>query len=104
MRAATLRVLRHSINDAADVLILNKLQIPHLIARSIDIVLKNEHERIQALRLSLRMLNLAPKHFSFAVARCLVSLVNSVNENKDRMIYSALFLLCQLCKFFAINI
>lgn len=97
VRAGGLRVIRYIINSPDDVLILNKLQIPNLIARSIDLVLKNDHERIQAFRLALKILNISPKQFSTAVTRSLVSLANSISENKDRMIYSCLAVLCQLC-------
>lgn len=67
--------------------------------RGIDLVLKNDHERIQAFRLSLKMLNICPKYFSAAITRSLVSLANSISENKDRMANSCLAILCQLCKF-----
>ncbi|KAK6640058.1 hypothetical protein RUM43_008335 [Polyplax serrata] len=97
VRAGGLRVIRYFISTPDDVVLLNKLQIPNLIARGIDLVLKNDHERIQAFRLSLKILNICPKYFSAAITRSLVSLANSISENKDRMANSCLAILCQLC-------
>lgn len=79
-----------------DVVTLNKLQYPYLVARSMDLNLRNEIERIQALRLVRRILLLAPKHFSPALARSLISLTNSGVEEKDPIFRAFLAALCEL--------
>lgn len=75
---------------------MNSLQFPQLIARSLDVVLRNELERIQALKLIRRCLVLNPGKFDCSLARCLVSLANGVTEEKDRMLRACLAALCEL--------
>ncbi|XP_015123532.1 rapamycin-insensitive companion of mTOR [Diachasma alloeum] len=96
VRAAALRSIRYLLKKQEDVLTLNKLQYPYFIARSMDINLRNDMERMQALRLVRRILVLAPRHFSPVLARSLISLTNGGVEEKDRTFRAFLATLCEL--------
>ena len=76
VRAAALRAVRYMLKKEQDVIAINRLQYPYFIARSMDVKMRNEMERIQALRLIRRILVLAPKHFNLALARSLVTITN----------------------------
>ncbi|XP_059617891.1 rapamycin-insensitive companion of mTOR [Phlebotomus argentipes] len=95
VRAAALRAVRHLMSSPKDVQSFNDLQLSHLVCRSLDIVLKNEEERVQALKLIRRMLSLASHLISPVIVRCLVSLVESGSEDGDRMLRSCLAVLCE---------
>ncbi|XP_035785769.1 rapamycin-insensitive companion of mTOR-like [Anopheles albimanus] len=77
IRAATLRTIRHLLIVPSDLRQFNVLQLPHLVCRSLDIVLQNTEERMQALKLIRRMLAVASNEINPAVVRCLVSLGES---------------------------
>ncbi|XP_046617804.1 rapamycin-insensitive companion of mTOR [Neodiprion virginianus] len=96
VRAAALRAVRYMLKKEQDVIMLNKLQYPYLVARSMDLNLRNEIERIQALRLVRRILLLAPKHFSPGLARSLISLTNGGVEEKDPIFRAFLAAVCEL--------
>uniref|UniRef100_A0A1B0D905 Rapamycin-insensitive companion of mTOR domain-containing protein n=1 Tax=Phlebotomus papatasi TaxID=29031 RepID=A0A1B0D905_PHLPP len=95
VRAAALRAIRHLMFSPKDVQTFNDLQLSHIVCRSLDIVLKNEEERVQALKLIRRMLILAPHLISPVIVRCLVSLGESGAEDGDRMLRSCLAVLCE---------
>lgn len=95
IRAASLRVLRHLIQTPKDIQIFNGLQLPHLVCRSLDIVLKNEEERVQSLKLIRRMLAISPDIISPMMVRCLVALGESGVEDGDRMLRACLATLCE---------
>lgn len=80
VRAAALRAIRYVLKKEQDVVTINRLQYPYFIARSMDINIRNEMERIQALRLLRRILVLAPKHFSPTLARSLISITRGGEE------------------------
>lgn len=96
VRAGCLRAIRHILKKPEDIETINLLQIPHLITRSLDIVLRNELERIQALKVIRSILVLNPEKFEKCLARSLVSLANGVTEEKDRMLRACLAALCEL--------
>lgn len=96
VRAAALRAIRYMLKKEQDVITINKLQYPYFVARSMDVNLRNEMERMQALRLVRRILVLAPKHFSPALARSLISLTNGGIEERDRAFRAFLATLCEL--------
>ncbi|XP_020282297.1 rapamycin-insensitive companion of mTOR isoform X2 [Pseudomyrmex gracilis] len=96
VRAAALRAIRYMLKKEQDVITINKLQYPYFLARSMDVNLRNEMERMQALRLVRRILVLAPKHFSPALARSLISLTNGGIEERDRAFRAFLATLCEL--------
>ncbi|XP_021912957.1 rapamycin-insensitive companion of mTOR isoform X2 [Zootermopsis nevadensis] len=97
VRAAALRAVRYLLKEEKDVRILNKLRYPCLICRSLDLMLRNDSERVQALRLVRRMLVLAPMDFPISLVRSLVSLANGAAEEKDRMLRSCLATLAEIC-------
>lgn len=51
VRAGVLRLIRYILKTPRDVQVFNELQIPQLVCRSIDIILDNEEERVQAFKL-----------------------------------------------------
>lgn len=51
VRAGVLRSIRYSLKTPRDIQIFNDLQLPQLLCRSIDIVVDNEEERVQAFKL-----------------------------------------------------
>lgn len=95
IRAAALRSLRHLVRSPADLLLFNALQLPDLVCRSLDIILKNDEERAQALKLIRRMLIVEPSLITPSVVRCLVSLSEGGAESNDRMLRSCLAVLCE---------
>ncbi|XP_053667809.1 rapamycin-insensitive companion of mTOR [Anopheles marshallii] len=74
IRAGALRVLRRLLLAPCDMRELNRLQLAHLVCRSLDVMLRNGEERIQALKLVRRMLVVAPDELRPAIVRCLVAL------------------------------
>lgn len=96
VRAAALRAIRYLLRKEQDVIAINKLHYPYLVARSVDINYRNEMERVQALRLVRRILALAPKQFSPALARSLISSTSNGIEEKDRVFRVFLATLCEL--------
>lgn len=94
IRAGTLRSMRYLLRTPSDLQIFNNLQIPLLVCRSLDILLKNEEERTQALKLIRKMLVISPELLSPGIVRCLVSLCES--DNEDRMLRACLATLCEL--------
>nr|CAD7462148.1 unnamed protein product [Timema tahoe] len=64
---------------------------------SLDVNLRNDMERIQALRLIRRLLVLSPADFPPALTRSLVALANGGAEEKDRMLRACLGVLAEIC-------
>nr|CAD7580287.1 unnamed protein product [Timema californicum] len=67
------------------------------VNRSLDVNLRNDMERIQALRLIRRLLVLSPADFPPALTRSLVALANGGAEEKDRMLRACLGVLAEIC-------
>ena len=86
MRAAGLRAMRYLLQDAASVESVCRVNLPLLICRSIDIVLDNRLERIQALRLVRQLLSLNPKSFPKAITHCLVSIAKDGIQERDMLV------------------
>ncbi|KAK3927944.1 Rapamycin-insensitive companion of mTOR [Frankliniella fusca] len=97
VRAAGLRAIRYLLEDENDIRILIQLQIPSLIARSLDLTLRNDLERIQSIRIMRRILAISPSHFPVSLLRCLISLANGAAEANDRMLRASLAVLCEIC-------
>ena len=53
VRAAALRATRYLVKKPQDIQIFNSLLLQHLVCRSIDVLLKNDDERVQAIKLVL---------------------------------------------------
>ncbi|KAH8362188.1 hypothetical protein KR084_008923 [Drosophila pseudotakahashii] len=95
VRAAALRTIRYAISTPKDIKAFNALQLQHLLCRSIDLMLKNDDERVQALKLVRKMLAIAPEDISPAVVRCLVSLADSGIEENDNLLRACLATLAE---------
>lgn len=81
VRAGVLRVIRHLLKVPRNLQVFNELQLSQLLCRSLDILLDNEEERIQALKLvssakeSSKILSEQPKipHFLISIYNFLSS-------------------------------
>ncbi|XP_004525858.1 rapamycin-insensitive companion of mTOR isoform X2 [Ceratitis capitata] len=96
VRAAALRTIRYALVTPRDVKIFNSMQLQHLICRSIDVLLKNDDERAQALKLIRKMLAISPTDINPVLVRCLVSLADSGIDDGDNMLRACLATLCEL--------
>lgn len=103
VRAVGLRALRYVIRNEEDVLLLNRLHFPYLIARSLDLLLKTDNERvlmserIQSLKMMRHILSVAPQHFSAILVRPLISVALRPIEETDRLLKACIAVLCELC-------
>ncbi|XP_050327928.1 uncharacterized protein LOC126758004 isoform X1 [Bactrocera neohumeralis] len=95
VRAAALRTIRYVLATPRDVKIFNSMQLQHLVCRSIDVLLKNDDERVQALKLIRKMLAISPVDINPVLVRCLVSLADSGIEDGDNMLRACLATLCE---------
>ncbi|KAH8386683.1 hypothetical protein KR093_001958, partial [Drosophila rubida] len=95
VRAAALRTIRYTLRTSKDIKTFNSLQLQHLLCRSIDLMLKNDDERVQALKLVRKMLSIAPEDISPVVVRCLVSLADSGIEESDNLLRACLATLAE---------
>lgn len=86
VRASTLRAIRYFLRSKKAVASLYELNMHHLIARSMDFVLDNQQERIQALRLIRHILAVDPNIFSIALGRCLSAIVSDNTLEKDSLL------------------
>ncbi|XP_052866141.1 rapamycin-insensitive companion of mTOR [Anopheles cruzii] len=112
IRAGALRALRHLLIVPEDLHVFNSLNLAHLVSRSLDVILRNDEERIQALKIVRRMLAVAPNELSPAVMRCLVALGESgsgvsvgtggtanttdIGSGEDRLLRCCLATLCEI--------
>lgn len=98
VRAGGLRACRYILknNEALEAFFQIKLQF--LVSRSLDILLDNRMERIQALRLIRKILCLNPDKFPRAFTNCLVSIISEGMQERD-MLRPCLATVAQLSKF-----
>ncbi|CAG7716760.1 unnamed protein product [Allacma fusca] len=98
IRMAGLRALRYMIRSRDDMLVMISTGIPYLIVRSLDVVLNNSGERMQAARFCQRMLAVAKaaENFPPAVTRALVAIGFDGLEEHDKLHRGSLSILCQL--------
>lgn len=68
-----------------------------------DIMLDNQVERVQALRLARRLLMVAPELFPVSLARCLVAIARDGAKERDRLLRSALATLNEMGMFHCIH-
>ncbi|KAL9882938.1 rapamycin-insensitive companion of Tor isoform 1-T1 [Glossina fuscipes fuscipes] len=95
VRAAALRTIRYVLATTDDIKIFNSMQLPYLLCRSIDLMLKNDDERVQALKLIRKMLAISAIDISAVVVRCLVSLADTGIEENDNLLRACLATLCE---------
>ncbi|KAG5679301.1 hypothetical protein PVAND_008879 [Polypedilum vanderplanki] len=99
IRAGALRLSRYILNTVHDLQTFNKLQLPILLCRSLDLVVKNEEERIQALKLIRKMIAIQPDLLNPAIVRCLTSLGDTLmidGTKPDRIVRACLATLSEL--------
>lgn len=99
VRAGALRVSRYILKTSNDLQTFNNLQLPYLVCRSLDILLKNEEERIQALKLIRKMILISPELLSPSLVRCLVALGDTSmveNSKPDRIVRACLATLSEI--------
>ncbi|KAL3868472.1 hypothetical protein ACJMK2_041273 [Sinanodonta woodiana] len=96
VRAATLRVIKHLLMDEETVAVVLDLHIDFLIARSLDICLDNEVERIHAQKLVRKMIHLVPHLVPCSLVYPLVSIGNDGAAERDRMVRISMATVCEL--------
>ncbi|CAL4142208.1 unnamed protein product, partial [Meganyctiphanes norvegica] len=96
VRSGGMRLLRYLIVSPQDVQALISVNTLPLIIRSLDIMLDNQIERVQALRLVRRMLHVAPNLFPSSLAHCLMAIARDGAKERDRLLRSALAVLNEL--------
>ncbi|KAF7987507.1 hypothetical protein HCN44_003269 [Aphidius gifuensis] len=96
VRAAALRAIRYLLKNKDDIILINKLNYPYFIARSMDIFIRNDIERIQALRVVRKILVISPNDISPILARSLISLCDDDVEDNERPVSVFLATLCEL--------
>lgn len=64
-----------------------------------DLIIKNDVERIETMKLTRKILLISPFHFDIAIVRSLVSLANGGIEDKDRMLRVCLATLSEIGMF-----
>lgn len=87
------------LNDSKSVEALCKAKVDFFICRSLDIVLDNRVERVQAMRLCRKILCIYPELFPHSVTSCLVSLAKTGLEEKDPLLRASLGTLAELGEF-----
>ncbi|XP_045512078.1 rapamycin-insensitive companion of mTOR [Pieris brassicae] len=111
MRATALRVLRYLIQNDSDVATFNSLKLPYLIIRSMDLMLRNEEERAQALRVVRRVIAVVggidqsmkryrAAHIDEGLLRCLASVARAGSAGDgsgDRLSRPAIATLAEIC-------
>ncbi|GFQ72567.1 rapamycin-insensitive companion of mTOR [Trichonephila clavata] len=95
VRAAGLRACRYVLKNLETVETFLQSKLQFLVSRSLDISLDNRIERVQALRLMRKVLDLNPKGFPSAFSKCLVAIANEGSQERD-MIRPCLATLAQL--------
>ncbi|XP_053602519.1 rapamycin-insensitive companion of mTOR [Plodia interpunctella] len=107
LRATALRVLRYLIKSENDVATFNHLKLSYLVARSMDLMLRNEEERAQALRVVRRIVAVvgagpARGRCVFVepgLLRCLAAVARAggAGDGADRLSRPAVATLAEIC-------
>lgn len=77
-----MRAIRYLVKNEESIESLCRVNLPFLICRSIDILLDNRSERVQALRLVRKLLLLSPRRFPLAVTHCLVAVAKDSDDKE----------------------
>lgn len=96
VRAAALRAIRYLLKDEITVKSILRVNLPIFIVRSIDVVLENRTERIQALRLVRKFLSISPQLFPPAFTRSLVAIAQDGLTEHDSLTRACWALLAEL--------
>ena len=73
-----------------------KIMINFCVCRSLDICLDNDIERIHALRLIRKMVQISPKLLPRSVMNAMVSIAADGAAERDKMVKASLATLCEL--------
>jgi hypothetical protein len=84
VRAAGIRAFRYFVQDTAHVQHFYRLNLDFLIVRSVDIVLDNKAERMQALRLIRKLMSINANNFSPSLTRCLIAIAKDGHQKDDK--------------------
>lgn len=98
VRLAALRVLRYLLQTEEDMIIMTQTGVPYLIVRSLDFLLNNSAERLQATRLCQRMLAIprGAAHFPTPITRSLIAISFDGAADGDKLYRASISILCQL--------
>ena len=66
--------------------------------RSLDLCFDNEIERVHAMRLVRRILQISPEKFPKSLIYALVSIANDGTHERDKMVRTCLATLCEMGK------
>lgn len=91
IRAAALRVIRHLLKTDYDVTIFNNMKLPYLVVRSMEVIIRNEEERAQAMRVARRACTMRA---AAALLRCLAAL--AADPTADRLSRPAVATLAEI--------
>ncbi|XP_052751154.1 rapamycin-insensitive companion of mTOR [Galleria mellonella] len=111
IRATALRVLRYLIKTESDVATFNNLKLSYLVTRSMDLMLRNEDERAQALRVVRRIVAVVGPagqvlqqhrgaYIDPGLLRCLAAVARAGNSGDgagDRLSRPAVATLAEIC-------
>ncbi|XP_063890175.1 rapamycin-insensitive companion of mTOR [Helicoverpa armigera] len=110
IRASALRVLRYLIKTETDVATFNNLKLPYLVIRSMDLMLRNEEERAQALRVVRRVVAVVGAtqgtrrqrgaYVEHGLLRCLTAVARAASAGDgtgDRLSRPAVATLAEIC-------
>lgn len=98
VRAAGLRAIRHCIKKPEDITSLVRLRLTILICRSLELLLDNESERLQALRIIRKSCTVCPQQFPNAFTHSLSAIAMcSHGPSKDQLHRACVATLCELC-------
>ncbi|XP_050533366.1 rapamycin-insensitive companion of mTOR [Daktulosphaira vitifoliae] len=98
VRAAGLRALRHCIRIPENLTTLVRLRLTILICRSLELLLDNENERLQALRIIRKSCAICPQQFPKAFTHSLSAIAMcSHGPSKDQLHRACVATLCELC-------
>ena len=96
IRASTLRTIRLILTEPEHVNIVQEMNLHYLIARSLDIDLDNKIERIQAIKLIRKLLQISLRDIPVSLARAVVALVEGGPSEGDRLYRASLCVCCEL--------
>ncbi|XP_045157719.2 rapamycin-insensitive companion of mTOR-like isoform X2 [Mercenaria mercenaria] len=96
VRAGTLRVIKHLMTDDESVQVLLDLHLDYFIARSLDLCLDNEIERIHAQKLTRKFSSDLPAKMPRSLVQPLVAIGNDGVSERDRMVRASLACICEL--------
>ncbi|XP_022661378.1 rapamycin-insensitive companion of mTOR-like isoform X2 [Varroa destructor] len=97
VKAEALRVLRHLTASESTFEVMCRALIPSLVVKSLDIVLDNKVERLQALRLMRRCASVAPLKFPLEFAYCILAVANDGAAERDNFAKACVATAAELC-------